>query len=47
MLSDWKKIGSHATRTPVEMDMVFIPNFLIESGKKLNLLPRKLDFIKD
>ncbi len=37
MISDWRKIGSHATRTPVEMDMIFIPNFLIESGKKLIL----------
>ena len=35
MVSDWKKIGPHATRTPVEMDMVFMPNFLIDSGKKL------------
>ena len=35
IVSDWKKIGSHATRSPVEMDMVFIPNFLIDSGKKL------------
>ena len=44
MLSDWKKIGSHATRTPVEMDMVFIPNFLIESGKKL-ILEKEKEFI--
>ena len=35
MLCDWKKIGSHVTRTPAEMDMVFIPNFLKESGRKL------------
>ncbi len=35
MLSDWRKIGSHATRTPAEMDMIFIPNFLKDSGKKL------------
>ena len=35
IVSDWKKIGYHATRSPVEMDMVFIPNFLIDSGKKL------------
>ena len=44
MLSDWKKIGSHATRTPVEMDLVFIPNFLIESGKKL-ILEKEKEFI--
>ena len=37
IVSDWKKIGSHATRAPVEMDMIFIPNFLNgESGKKKN-----------
>ena len=44
MISDWKKIGSHATRTPVEMDMIFIPNFLIESGKKL-ILEKEKEFI--
>jgi len=44
IISDWKKIGSHATRTPVEMDMVFIPNFLIESGKKL-ILEKEKEFI--
>ena len=37
MISDWRKIGSHATRTPVEMDLIFIPNFLKENGKKLIL----------
>ena len=35
MICDWRKIGSHATRTPVEMDMIFIPNFSKESGEKL------------
>ena len=35
MVSDWKKIGPHTTRTPVEMDMVFMPNFLMDSGRKL------------
>ena len=35
MLSDWKKIGSHATRSPVEMDMIFIPNIFKKSGKNL------------
>ena len=35
MITDWKKIGPHKTRSPVEMDMVFIPNFLKNSGKKL------------
>ena len=44
IVSDWKKIGSHATRTPVEMDMVFIPNFLIDLGKKL-ILEKEKEFI--
>ena len=44
MVSDWKNIGSHATRTPVEMDMVFIPNFLSDSGKKL-ILEKEKEFI--
>ena len=35
MISDWRKIGSHITRTPVEMDMIFIPNFSIDSGEKI------------
>ena len=35
MISDWKQIGSNSTRTPVEMDMIFIPNFNTEDGKKL------------
>ena len=44
IVSDWKKIGSHATRAPVEMDMVFIPNFLIDLGKKL-ILEKEKEFI--
>ena len=44
IVSDWKKIGSHSTRAPVEMDMIFIPNFLIESGKKL-IFEKKREFI--
>ena len=44
MLTDWKKIGSHATRTPVEMDMIFIPNILSENGKRL-ILSKKEKFI--
>jgi len=37
LVIDWKGIGSHATRIPAEMDMVFIPNFNNEIGKKLIL----------
>jgi len=44
IVSDWRKIGSHATRTPVEMDMVFIPNFLTESGKEL-IIEKEKKFI--
>ena len=44
IVSEWRKIGSHATRAPVEMDMIFIPNFLIDSGKKL-ILEKEKEFI--
>ena len=37
LVIDWKGIGSHATRIPAEMDMLFIPNFNNDSGKKLML----------
>jgi len=32
---DWKGIGSHATRTPAEIDMIFIPNFNSTEGRHL------------
>ena len=32
---DWKKIGDHSTRVATEMDMILIPNFNNEVGKKL------------
>ena len=44
MVSDWKEIGSHVTRVPVEMDMIFIPNFLTDVGKKL-ILDRQKEFV--
>ena len=43
IISDWKQIGSNNTRTPVEMDMIFIPNFLEESGKKI-IMEREREF---
>ena len=47
IVSDWKTIGSHATRTPVEMDMIFIPNFndkiAVWSDKQKSFL---IDFFK-
>ena len=44
IVSDWKTIGSHITRTPVEMDMIFLPDFTKEEGKKL-ILSKKAKFI--
>lgn len=35
IVCEWQKIGSHATRSPVEMDMIFIPNYLTKKGKKI------------
>ena len=32
---DWKEIGKHNTRAPAEMDMILIPNFNNDIGKKL------------
>lgn len=34
---DWKGIGKHLTRIPAEIDMIFIPEFNSEHGKKLIL----------
>ena len=44
MISDWREIGSHVTRTPVEMDMIFIPNFSSDSGKKI-IKGREKEFV--
>ena len=35
VLIDWKGIGSHNTRVPVEADLIFIPNFNNEIGEEL------------
>ena len=32
---DWKGIGEHNSRVPVEMDMILIPNFNNNDGKNL------------
>ena len=29
MTCEWTEIGPHVTRSPVEMDMLFIPNYKI------------------
>ena len=44
MTSEWIEIGPHLTRSPVEMDMIFIPNYLNNLGKKL-ILSREKAFI--
>ena len=41
MTCEWMPIGSNLTRSPVEMDMIFIPKYLSDSGKKLILLKEK------
>ena len=41
---DWKTIGDHLSRVPAEMDVIFIPNFNNEAGKKL-ILDNKEKFI--
>ena len=41
MTSEWVEIGSHLTRSPVEMDMIFVPNYLNDLGKKLILSREK------
>jgi FkbM family methyltransferase len=43
MTCEWIEIGSHLTRAPVEMDMIFIPNYLTEPGKKI-ILSREKEF---
>ena len=32
---DWRNVTGHSTRIPAEMDMIFIPDFNNESGRKL------------
>jgi len=44
MTCEWTGIGTHITRSPVEMDMIFIPNFLKNEGKKL-ILSKEKEFI--
>ena len=41
---DWKEIGSHSTRVPAEMDMIFIQNFNNDEGKNI-ILGSKEKFI--
>ena len=42
LVIDWKGIGKHKSRIPAEMEMIFIPNFNNEKGKKNYEKPRKI-----
>ena len=44
MTCEWIEIGKHITRVPAEMDMIFIPNYLTELGKKI-ITSREKEFI--
>ena len=44
MTCEWIEIGTHLTRSPAEMDMIFIPNYLNDVGKKI-ILSREKEFI--
>jgi hypothetical protein len=44
MTCEWIEIGKHVTRVPAEMDMIFIPNYLTEFGKKV-ITSREKEFI--
>ena len=44
MTCEWIEIGKHLTRSPAEMDMIFIPNYLTENGKKI-ILSREKEFV--
>ena len=44
MICEWIEIGKHATKTPAEMDMIFIPNYLTGFGKKI-IMSREKEFI--
>tara|TARA_B100000959_G_scaffold278946_1_gene338254 strand:+ start:590 stop:1519 length:930 start_codon:yes stop_codon:yes gene_type:complete len=44
MTCEWIEIGKHVTRIPAEMDMIFIPNYLTELGKKI-ITSREKEFI--
>tara|TARA_Y100000590_G_scaffold6927_1_gene8908 strand:+ start:1497 stop:2426 length:930 start_codon:yes stop_codon:yes gene_type:complete len=44
MTCEWIEIGKHATRTPAEMDMLFIPNYLTDEGSKI-IQMREKEFI--
>jgi len=44
MTCEWIEIGNHLTRSSAEMDMIFIPNYLTEAGRKI-ISSREKEFI--
>tara|TARA_B100002003_G_C14124429_1_gene540821 strand:- start:223 stop:1173 length:951 start_codon:yes stop_codon:yes gene_type:complete len=44
MTCEWTEIGPHLTRSSVEMDMIFIPNYLSDLGRKI-ILSKEKEFI--
>ena len=44
MTCEWIEIGPHLTRSPVEMDMIFIPHYLSDLGKKI-ILSKEKEFV--
>ena len=44
MTCEWIEIGPHLTRSPVEMDMIFIPNYFSDLGKKI-ILSKEKEFV--
>jgi FkbM family methyltransferase len=44
MTCEWIEIGPHITRSPTEMDMIFIPNYNTDIGKKI-ILSREKEFV--
>jgi len=44
MTCQWNEHDSRVTRSPIEMDMMFVPNYLTEKGKNI-ILSREPEFV--
>jgi len=44
MTCEWTEIGPHSTKSPAEMDMLFVPNYLNNIGKQ-KILSKEKEFI--
>lgn len=44
MTCQWNELDSRVTRSPIEMDMLFIPNYLTETGKSI-ISSREPEFV--